>query len=138
MQLEFILTPAKRFSMPHEYRVTVRGYELDSFNHVNNAVYLNYLEQARWEILKEKNLFDYFEENRLILVVIETKIRYMSEANIFDTLLVKTEIERENPYLIYKHKIYNTESKKIISKATIKTLLVDRDRIPHDIPDAFI
>lgn len=30
---------------------TVRSYELDQFGHVNHAVYLNYLEQARWESL---------------------------------------------------------------------------------------
>jgi len=36
-----------------EYRLSVRGYELDSYNHVNNAVYLNYYEQARWQLMKE-------------------------------------------------------------------------------------
>jgi YbgC/YbaW family acyl-CoA thioester hydrolase len=122
----------------HEFTVTVRGYELDSFGHVNNAVYLNYLEQARWEILREKNLFGLFLEQGLILVVIETTIRYVDEASIFDSLLIKTDIHRDEPYLIFKQKIYKNESKKLITKATIKTLLVDRERIPHDIPDAFL
>ncbi|HEY9595043.1 MAG TPA: thioesterase family protein, partial [Spirochaetia bacterium] len=34
-------------SMVHESRLTVRSYECDSYGHVNNAVYLNYLEYAR-------------------------------------------------------------------------------------------
>jgi len=31
----------------------VRGYELDSFGHVNHAVYLNYFEEARLDALSE-------------------------------------------------------------------------------------
>jgi len=31
-------------SMSFNFYTTVRGYELDSYNHLNNAVYLNYLE----------------------------------------------------------------------------------------------
>jgi acyl-CoA thioester hydrolase len=36
----------------------VRTYECDSYNHVNNAVYLHYLEWARYEYLKDIG-FDY-------------------------------------------------------------------------------
>ena len=36
----------------------VRPYECDSYNHVNNAVYLNYLETARMDFL-EKIGFNY-------------------------------------------------------------------------------
>ena len=52
-----------------DYKFSVRGYELDSYGHVNNAVYLNYFEQARWEIFRNLNLIDYFKKNELFLVV---------------------------------------------------------------------
>ncbi|MFI9494499.1 MULTISPECIES: acyl-CoA thioesterase [Streptomyces] len=32
--------------------VTVRGYELDTQGHLNQAVYLQYAEHARWELLR--------------------------------------------------------------------------------------
>ena len=48
-----------------KYFHTVAGYELDSFGHVNNAVYLNYLEQARWDILKKSDLLGYFKKKQL-------------------------------------------------------------------------
>ena len=38
----------------------VRSYECDSYSHVNNAVYLNYLEYARYEFLKDVG-FDYLK-----------------------------------------------------------------------------
>ena len=34
-----------------ETEIRVRSYELDSLGHVNHAVYLNYLEQARYDAL---------------------------------------------------------------------------------------
>ena len=42
--------------MKTRFEFNVRGYELDSFGHVNNAVYLNYLEQARWEMFLERKM----------------------------------------------------------------------------------
>ncbi|MDR0589107.1 MAG: acyl-CoA thioesterase, partial [Spirochaetaceae bacterium] len=44
--------------MISECSLMVRTYECDSYGHVNNAVYLNYLEFARYEFLKDIN-FDY-------------------------------------------------------------------------------
>ncbi|WP_026253190.1 acyl-CoA thioesterase [Streptomyces sp. PsTaAH-124] len=39
---------SKPFSVP----VTVRGYETDVQGHLNQAVYLNYAEHARWSLLQ--------------------------------------------------------------------------------------
>ncbi len=47
-------TPGGREAAPvvHLTPIVVRSYECDSYGHVNNAVYLNYLEAARHEFLK--------------------------------------------------------------------------------------
>ena len=37
---------------PFRVRITVRGYELDTQGHLNQAVYLQYAEHARWELLR--------------------------------------------------------------------------------------
>jgi acyl-CoA thioester hydrolase len=44
--------------MINECSLQVRTYECDSYGHVNNANYLNYLEFARYEFLKDAG-FDY-------------------------------------------------------------------------------
>ncbi len=124
--------------MSFEYPITVRGYEMDSFGHVNNAVYLNYMEQARWEILRARDLFDYFRQNGLILVVTDAILHYSKEAKIFDELVVRTELEREPPYLTFNQVIRDAATGSVLTRGTIKTLLVDSDRIPHDIPDFFL
>ncbi|MEU5083355.1 MULTISPECIES: acyl-CoA thioesterase [Streptomyces] len=37
---------------PFSVRVTVRGYETDTQGHLNQSVYLNYAEHARWSLLQ--------------------------------------------------------------------------------------
>jgi YbgC/YbaW family acyl-CoA thioester hydrolase len=126
------------FKMTYEYRLEVRGYELDSFNHVNNAVYLNYFEQARWDILNKSDYLEKLVQKGLFLIVTETFIRYHKEARLFDRLIIKTKIKKEEPYLVFYQSIYNEDSGIKLTKAEIKTLLVDKERIPYDIPYNFL
>ena len=67
----------------------VRTYELDSFGHVNNAVYLNYLEEARSEFLRQLGLsFHDFAREGVQLVIIEARVRYLSPARYGDILAI--------------------------------------------------
>ncbi|SDD72888.1 acyl-CoA thioester hydrolase [Streptomyces sp. LaPpAH-199] len=45
-----------RTVMTFSVDVTVRGYELDTQGHLNQAVYLQYAEHARWELLRAAGL----------------------------------------------------------------------------------
>ncbi len=117
------------------YKLNVRGYELDSYGHVNNAVYLNYFEQARWEIFRQLDLTDYFRDNKLFLVVTEIKARYSNEAKLFDELLIRTKVEKEAPYLVFYQKMYFGDSKVKSCSAIIKTLLRDKEKHTLDIPE---
>ncbi len=121
--------------MAYNFTTIVRGYELDSYGHLNNSVHLNYLEQSRWEIIRETGLFEYLTGDELMLVVIENHIKYIHEALLFDELNVQTTIKRESPYIIFNHIIENKKTKQKIAKASVKTLLINKDRIPVDIPE---
>jgi YbgC/YbaW family acyl-CoA thioester hydrolase len=73
--------------MKYTAEITVRSYECDSYSHVNNAVYLNYLEYGRMEFLHHIH-FDY---NGLIaagyyLYVTHIDIHYKSSAYLDDVL----------------------------------------------------
>jgi len=75
--------------MEFEYYLTVRGYELDSFGHVNNSVYLNYIEQASGKMLpKVRAHFCSFKKGKLFLPLFEINIRYIPEAKLFDELVI--------------------------------------------------
>ncbi|GGY67901.1 acyl-CoA thioesterase [Streptomyces olivaceoviridis] len=65
---------------PFSVRVTVRGYETDVQGHLNQAVYLNYAEHARWSLLQAAGI----SQARLVgrgvgPVALETTIRYRRE-----------------------------------------------------------
>jgi acyl-CoA thioester hydrolase len=61
-------------------RVAVRGYELDVQGHVNQAIYLQYAEHARWEMLRAAGITPAaLQESRTGPVVLETTIRYLAE-----------------------------------------------------------
>jgi len=69
--------------------VKVRSYELDSFGHVNNAVYLQYLEFARCEYLEQAGLsFNDFDRWKRYPVVAHTSMDYRRAARFGDTLLI--------------------------------------------------
>ncbi|MDH6515583.1 acyl-CoA thioester hydrolase [Streptomyces sp. SAI-208] len=67
-------------SEPFSVPVTVRGYETDVQGHLNQSVYLNYAEHARWSLLRAAGI----TQAALIgsgvgPVALETTIRYRRE-----------------------------------------------------------
>ena len=120
--------------MTFNYTFKVRGYELDSFGHVNHAVYLNYMEQARWEIVRELGLYEMFKESGGFLVVIEVNSKFIREMKLFEKGTIETQLFREGFFLTFKHMVKNEKNEKV-NKATIKCLFVDKMRIPQDIPE---
>lgn len=67
-------------SEPFSVPVTVRGYETDVQGHLNQSVYINYAEHARWSLLKAAGV----TQAGLIgsgvgPVALETTIRYRRE-----------------------------------------------------------
>jgi acyl-CoA thioester hydrolase len=69
----------------------VRSYECDSYEHVNNAVYLNYLEYGRWEFLKSIG-FDYkgIREEGFGIYVSRVEIDYKKSARCDDELTIES------------------------------------------------
>lgn len=67
---------------PHT--VDVYNYCLDGYGHVNNARYLEFLEEARWDFFKKQNLNAELRQNHL--VVVQMNIRYRGAAILDDQL----------------------------------------------------
>ncbi|HVM17377.1 MAG TPA: thioesterase family protein [Gaiellaceae bacterium] len=60
---------------PHTHRETVRFRDLDAMGHVNNAVYLTYLEQARLTYLQSLGLVRGAASPEMILARVEVDFR---------------------------------------------------------------
>ena len=77
--------------MTYTTNLTVRSYECDSYSHVNNAVYLNYLETARMDYLHQIG-FNYkgIVEAGYYLYVTHIDIFYKNSAFLDDKLIIET------------------------------------------------
>ncbi|MFI8947241.1 acyl-CoA thioesterase [Streptomyces sp. NPDC053750] len=81
-------------SEPFSVPVTVRGYETDTQGHLNQAVYLNYAEHARWSLLQAAGI----RQTDLVArgvgpVALETTVRYRRELLAGDEVTVSCAFE---------------------------------------------
>ncbi|WP_261641481.1 acyl-CoA thioesterase [Erwinia mallotivora] len=76
----------------HQTTIKVRGYHLDVYQHVNNARYLEFLEEARWAWLEQLDVFNWMTENRLAFVLVNININYRRPAVLGDELNINSEL----------------------------------------------
>jgi thioesterase-3 len=66
---------------------------LDSFGHVNNARYLELLEQARWDLITERGFgIDTIRSSRTGPTILEINIRFLREIGARDVIVIRTEM----------------------------------------------
>ncbi|MBK8398802.1 MAG: acyl-CoA thioesterase [Leptospiraceae bacterium] len=98
-------------SLPHGIvKIEVRPYEIDSFQHVNNAVYANYFEIGRWDF--RKLLFtdiNFFKKLELVFVIYKSMIQFQRPSFLFEELCIKTWLVELTPYrIIYWQEIQDS------------------------------
>lgn len=96
--------PSRSFSSP----IVVRSYELDGLGHVNNAVYLNYLEYARFNALASGGFpLAEMERRGWAVHVVRIEVDYRRECRFEDRLLVRTWVERfRNSSMILRQEVH--------------------------------
>ena len=75
---------------PFHYKLKTRWKDMDAFGHVNNAVFLSYIEDARITFFKRWNLYD---EKRSIIMA-SAKIDYLRQIDHPSYLIVGERISR--------------------------------------------
>ena len=72
--------------MIHQHEIKVRGFHTDMFGHVNNARYLEFLEEARWEFTEQFMNYNKWAEQGKAFVVVNVNISYRNPAKLSDIL----------------------------------------------------
>ncbi|XUK72398.1 hypothetical protein ABMA09_05505 [Erwinia rhapontici] len=72
--------------------IKVRGYHLDVYQHVNNARYLEFLEEARWAWLEESEAFHWMNKLGMAFVVVNININYRRPAVMGDVLVIDSQL----------------------------------------------
>jgi YbgC/YbaW family acyl-CoA thioester hydrolase len=79
--------------MPHLHvsRFTSRSYELDSYRHLNNGVYLGWFEQSRLEWLQSLGFsYDGFADRHQWFVVARTEVDFRRPVHLGDSVTVES------------------------------------------------
>jgi acyl-CoA thioester hydrolase len=117
-----------------ECPLVVRTYECDSYGHVNNANYLNYLEVARYEFLKSIG-FDYpaFIRAGYGVYVVRVEIDYKKSAIADDALVIRSwAIKRGAVTGVIAQEIRRGDE--VIAEAKVTWASVDSRGMPAKLP----
>ncbi len=121
----------------HTIVIRARHHEMDSLGHVNNAVYLNYAEEAA--IAHAEHLGYGIARLRAlggILIVRRHEITYLHPAVAGDDLAVTTRVTAMAGVRATRHTTFvNVETGRLIAEANTEWVWVANDGRPRRIPD---
>jgi len=120
-----------------ETRIGVRTSELDSFGHVNHAVYLNYFEHARFEALKRAGFpWETLDERGWAIFVVRIEVDYLAETHREDQLLLRTWADsfRRTSMVLAQDMLRDDGSGTIVARALVTAVWIGPDRKPMRVP----
>jgi thioesterase III len=110
----------------HQTKITVRGYHVDMYQHVNNARYLEFLEEARWQYVESALDLSEFMRKGMGFVVVNININYRIPATIGQVLEINSQmaaIKRRSATIHQEIFLTNTETK--VADADVTFVIVD-------------
>jgi len=123
-----------------ETSITVRSPEIDSFGHVNHAVFLHYFEHARYEALEAAGFsWPTLQERDWQIYVVRIEVDYLAQAMRGDALLVRTWAEgvgRTTMTLAQEMVRANGSGEPtVVARARVHAVWIGPDRRPMRVPD---
>ena len=90
------------------YSLVIRKDHLDTFGHMNNATYLQIMEEARWEMIAAKGFgLDMVRKIEQGPVILEVNLKFLFEIRLNEKINIQSEM------LEYKKKIVKLVQKSI-------------------------
>ena len=125
--------------MVYKTKIDVRSYELDSYNHVNNSVYQEYLEHARMDYLNQIGFrYKDFYEDGYFIIITHVDIFYKSPAVLNDKLTVETTVKNIKLVRGTFHQTIKKEDGTVCVEADVDWACITKDGRPSKIPDEYM
>ena len=102
----------KNSSQVHEYSLRILERHLDTNGHVHHAVYLEILEEARWEMITQNGYgLKRIQETGIGPVILEIQIRYGRELRLREKIRIRTQVKEYSKKIAFiSQEILNEES----------------------------
>ena len=115
--------------MIHTIELKIRGYHLDLFGHVNNARYLEFLEEARWAAFEKTVDLEQMARRGRAFTVVNININYRKPALMNDVLRVETRIaEWRRRSAVVRQEVINIQSGETVADADVTFVIFDTGR----------
>ena len=112
--------------MIHTIDIKIRGYHLDVFGHVNNARYLEFLEEARWAAFEKTADLEVLARKGQAFTVVNININYRRPALLNDVLTVETSItEWRRRSAVIRQEVKNKEGGELVADAEVIFVIFD-------------
>ncbi|MBN2722816.1 MAG: acyl-CoA thioesterase [Deltaproteobacteria bacterium] len=120
------------------YSTSVKSTHLDMFGHVNNSVYLEYFEWARWDWANKNNSgFEDFLKAGIGVAAVRVEIDYLHELNHYDEVIISTFCSRKGKKsFTFTQKMMTGNNMCAIAHTTLVFINI-HTRKAIDIPDSF-
>lgn len=120
------------------YREQVHTFHVDINDHVNNAVYVQWLEVGRTRLLEAAGLaIEAMQERGYLPIVVETWIQYRQPLSFPDTARIEvwiSELTRVSAWIAFH--IHSERTGKLVSRARQRGVFVDaRTNRPYRLAD---
>lgn len=77
----------------HEYKMLVLEEHLDSFGHMNNATYLQILEEARWDLITSRGYgYDKIHQTKIGPTILEINLQFKKEIRLREVITIETQV----------------------------------------------
>ncbi len=115
----------------------VRSYECDSYGHVNNAVYLNYLEYGRMEALDALGitLERLKKETGTLVVIRRIDIEYLRPVTMGDEIIIRTFLkESRKTSGVFRQEVRLKTTGQLAASADVTWVFISLEGKPTPIP----
>ena len=125
-------------STPNRTEYEARSYELDAYGHVNNAVFVNWLEHSRLCYLRDRGMtYESIPRDLGVhVVVVRQDVVYKRQVRLGDRLVAETTIERVGrTSFTFAHTLTDPAGGPPAATATVTMVCVGSDGKSTDVPD---
>lgn len=100
-------------AIKHQYEILIRENHIDTMGHVNNATYLQLFEEARWELLTQRNYgIKEIQKSKMGPVILEINLKFHKEIQLREKIRIETEtLQYEGKIGTLSQKMFNTDQK---------------------------
>jgi len=115
--------------MRHTIDIKIRGYHLDVFGHVNNARYLEFLEEARWAAVEKTLDLQAMAREGFAFTVVNINISYRRPAFLNEMLQVETELTRWGQHSAVMRQVVKLKgTETVVADAEITFVMYDTQK----------